>query len=64
MKITIDTNNKSINIEKDVNLAEFFSLIKKLFEDEYKEWKIKGQQQNISVSWEKVFAPHNSIHNQ
>lgn len=41
MKIQVDTNTKTIKVEKEVNLFEFMEFIKKIFPDgEWKEYNL------------------------
>lgn len=40
MKLQIDTTNKTIKIEQDANLLDFYKAIKKLLPDDWKEYKV------------------------
>ena len=49
MKLQIDTNAKVIRIEELVNIAEFFTMVKKLFpNDLWKEFKLET---NVINNW-------------
>lgn len=49
MKIQIDTTFRTIKIEEPVNIAEFFTMVKKLFpNDMWKEFKLET---NVIQNW-------------
>jgi len=49
MKIQLDTNLKRIKIEEPVNLAEFFTMIKKLLPNDL--WKDFELETNVINNW-------------
>ncbi len=48
MKLLIDTENKVIKIEENVNLGELIEKIKKLLPGEWKEYKLEA---NTQIVW-------------
>lgn len=40
MKIKIDTENKTVLIEQDINLSELIKFMKKHFKDDWKDYNI------------------------
>ena len=40
MKLTIDTEHKTVHLEHDVNIDELSKMLKRLFPDSWKEWKL------------------------
>lgn len=53
MKIQIDTTNKTVSFDENINLAELFETIQRLLPDNWKEYKLLSI--NVTVNYKTVF---------
>lgn len=49
MKLQIDTKNKTIKVEEQVNLGQFINTLNQFFPNE--EWKKFNLQTNVNINW-------------